>query len=160
MADRRQAELAADDLIDDHGQHDNRADSDLLPEGLHIEQHEAIADHRNDQHAGQRADHAADAPHQRGSADDGSGHRVEKVGGAEIAVAGVEPRAQHDAGDRRAQTADKKGGYDHAVDADPGHLGGTPPAAGGIELDAELRPGQDQMDRDIDGGGDDDRNRD
>ena len=94
-------------MIDDDREKNDHADGHLLPERLDVEQHEAVAHDRNDEDAAERAGDAAGTAHERRPADHGGGNGVEQIGGAEVAVAGVETRMETEAVDVAVAVARK-----------------------------------------------------
>ncbi len=74
------AGASAAKLVEVDGADQHRADGDLLPERLDADDHEAVLQHRRDEHAEDGPEDRADAAEQARAADDDGGDRVQVVG--------------------------------------------------------------------------------
>ena len=149
------AMLPFQDRVEQHGDDDHAADDDLLEERRDAQQVEAVAQHAHDQRADQRAAERAFAAHQAGAADHGGGDRVELVVDAGDRLRRVEPRGQHDRGNRAHQP---RHAVDHRLveaDRDARQARRFFVAADRVDVAAERRPREHEM-----RGGVDDRHRD
>src|SRR5882672_833945 len=125
--------------VDQHSQDDDHADQGLLPVGIDLRQHEAVADDLEQDAADDGAERTADAARQIGAADDGGCDHVELIGRRHVRGRRTQPARDDDALESRGQRADH---IDLDLDPDyrnAGQFGGFLVAAEREDVAAERR---------------------
>ena len=138
-------------LVDQHGDDDDDADDDELPEGLDVEHHQSGGQHRDDQRADHRADDRAGAAEEADAADDDRGDRGEEQRVADDRRAGGEAERRQEAGDAGGHRREDVEHDDVAIDRDAGAERRLHVAADGVGVATELGLSQKEH-----GDGDDD----
>ena len=102
------------------GKDDDGADDDLLQEGRHVQEIEAVAQHADDQDADQRAADGPGAAGERRAADDHRRDRVELVAETARRLDRVQAGGEHDAGEARKQRGEDVDGDGDVLHVDAG----------------------------------------
>src|SRR5882757_10479386 len=102
--------------VDQHGQDDDHADQGLLPVGIDLRQHEAVADDLEQHAADDGAERTTDAACQISAADHGGRDHVELIGRGHVRGRRTEPARDDDSLQARGQRADHVD-----LDLDPHH---------------------------------------
>src|ERR1035437_149376 len=125
--------------IDVDGDHDDRADDDVLDVGRDLNQVQPVGQHAEDENAHQRAADAADTAGDLAAADHHGGDGIQLLHLAESRLPGNDARGQHHAGDAGEQSADDVD-QDLVFDnVDAGEDRRLLVAAHGIDVAAEAR---------------------
>src|SRR4051794_38399920 len=147
-------------LVEVDGEDQDRADGDVLPEGLDAEEDEAVAQDRRDEGADHGAAHPPLATEEAGAADDDRGDRGEVVLRVRRHRRGAEAADVEDADDARHQAHEHEHADELAVDVDARAAGALGVGAERVGPQAEARPGEDDPQDADDDGADDDEPRD
>src|SRR5215218_4820780 len=105
-------------LIEVDGDDQEGAHGDLLPEGLHADDHEAVLEHRGDEDAEHRAEDRADPAEQARPADHDRRDRVEVVRGVAADGRRAEAGEVHEPGQPRQRPRERVDLDEVAVDCD------------------------------------------
>src|SRR5689334_14822500 len=94
-------------LVEIHGDDQDGADSDLLPERLDTDDDEAVLEHGGDEDAEDGPEDRPDAAEETGAADDHGGDRVEVVGAVPSDRGGAEAGEVHEAGEAGQEAGER-----------------------------------------------------